>query len=328
MASRALTSKSTSKPKKPTSKPKPNKVAALDPARRQALLEAVLAEPDSDGPRRVYADALIGAGDPRGDFIAVQCELAARGNLTEREDPKSKPLWTRFRELHSKHSAKWTKPLRALGKPTKWQFHRGFVRALALDCWSETLTPAGLAAILATEPVLDLELGGSEATITALLDVAGIERLRRLGIYSQGAFVAQAPAAAPRLTAVTELRLGIALDDAGLDALAGTTGLRSVRHLAIAMSTCSDAAFARLASSRLGRQLETFEWCRAEVTAGMAAAVVAMPALTTFVASTGWCDSSSHVLRARFEDRFVVESEAGDDYVLGGVPGVSQRVIA
>jgi len=43
------------------------------------LHAAVLAEPDSDEPRLVYADALQAAGDPRGEFIAIQCELARLG---------------------------------------------------------------------------------------------------------------------------------------------------------------------------------------------------------------------------------------------------------
>lgn len=46
---------------------------------REALLTAVLADPDDDDARLVYADALQTAGDPRGELIAVQCELARLG---------------------------------------------------------------------------------------------------------------------------------------------------------------------------------------------------------------------------------------------------------
>jgi uncharacterized protein (TIGR02996 family) len=41
-----------------------------------ALLAAIHAAPDDDGPRRVLADYLIERGDPRGELISVQCELA------------------------------------------------------------------------------------------------------------------------------------------------------------------------------------------------------------------------------------------------------------
>jgi uncharacterized protein (TIGR02996 family) len=39
------------------------------------LLAEVIAEPRSIAPRRVYADALLEAGDPRGEFIQLQCAL-------------------------------------------------------------------------------------------------------------------------------------------------------------------------------------------------------------------------------------------------------------
>lgn len=39
-----------------------------------ALYEVVVANPDDDGPRRVYADALLEAGDARGDFIRAQLD--------------------------------------------------------------------------------------------------------------------------------------------------------------------------------------------------------------------------------------------------------------
>ncbi len=44
-----------------------------------ALYRAVVEDMDADEPRLVLADALQAAGDPRGDLIAVQCELARLG---------------------------------------------------------------------------------------------------------------------------------------------------------------------------------------------------------------------------------------------------------
>lgn len=49
-----------------------------------ALLSAVIADPASDNPRLVYADACDDAGDvARGEFIRVQCELARREEAAE-----------------------------------------------------------------------------------------------------------------------------------------------------------------------------------------------------------------------------------------------------
>ncbi|MFO0547658.1 MAG: hypothetical protein U0271_04670 [Polyangiaceae bacterium] len=42
-------------------------------------IEAVLADLDDDGPRRVLADRLEAEGDPRGELITVECELARLG---------------------------------------------------------------------------------------------------------------------------------------------------------------------------------------------------------------------------------------------------------
>src|SRR5947199_380170 len=45
-------------------------------AENQQLFRAVLADPDDDDPRLRYAQWLEAQGDPRGEFILVQGELA------------------------------------------------------------------------------------------------------------------------------------------------------------------------------------------------------------------------------------------------------------
>ncbi len=313
---------------------KPGKLGASapDPAKLRALLDDVLANPDDDHARRVYADLLSAHGVSRGDFIAVQCELAARGNKPEREDPRSKPLWDRFRELHSKHSAQWTKPMKALGKQTKWEFHRGFVRALSPASADGSPTPQALADILANEPVIDLELGEEPRLLAKLLDVPGIERVRRLGVLgwspdTGGSFVGKVVGAAPRLTGVRELRLGLMLGDSGVRAVIASSALRAVTHLALGGPGASAKVAEELAASPLGRQLEILEWNRERITPAHANAFVGMPKLRTFVASTGWVDDVQDMLVERFGAGLVIEDDGGNDYVLDGVAGVSQRIL-
>ena len=53
------------------STPTPSSVPA------EGLLEGILAAPDDDAPRLMYADWLTEHGDPRGEFIALQCARAA-----------------------------------------------------------------------------------------------------------------------------------------------------------------------------------------------------------------------------------------------------------
>lgn len=77
------------------------------------LLAAVLARPDDDGPRLVYADWLSEREDPRGTFIVLQCkgDLRADGLLRQ-------------------HGDAWTAKLRQF--TLKQTFRRGFVEGVVM----------------------------------------------------------------------------------------------------------------------------------------------------------------------------------------------------
>jgi uncharacterized protein (TIGR02996 family) len=85
------------------------------------LLERVYAAPDEDAPRRVLADALLDAGDPRGELISVQCQLAAVEE--DERGPEILRLVERERELLDQHGDAWTKGWPFELKPI---FRRGF----------------------------------------------------------------------------------------------------------------------------------------------------------------------------------------------------------
>src|SRR5947209_8153059 len=88
-----------------------------------AYLGRILADPDADAPRLAYADALSAAGDPRGELIRLQCELAPtfRGVAIPGADAKS----ARESELLRAHADEWTADVRALGATP--ELFRGFV---------------------------------------------------------------------------------------------------------------------------------------------------------------------------------------------------------
>jgi uncharacterized protein (TIGR02996 family) len=96
----------------------------LTPPRPQALafLRAIKETPDDDTPRLVFADWLEEQGEPRGDFLRLQCALAR----LDRGDPAREPLAARERELQKRHAAEWLGPLRGLAE--RWKFRRGLVR--------------------------------------------------------------------------------------------------------------------------------------------------------------------------------------------------------
>jgi uncharacterized protein (TIGR02996 family) len=128
------------------------------------LLAAIAADPDDDGPRIVYADWLLQAGDPRGELIAIQCALA-RGRTPE--------LVARERSLLERHEAEW---LAAAGLVTgESRFVRGFAEKV------DTTAVRAASAIdrLVEQPCLrelrmGVDAGGNEAEVSQIA-----ERLRQ-----------------------------------------------------------------------------------------------------------------------------------------------------
>src|SRR5262245_3154375 len=78
-----------------------------------AFLAAIRDDPDDDGPRLIFADWLEEQGDPRGEFIRVQCALARLGPEDERWASLKRREW----ELLEAHWETWVQPLRKLGNP-------------------------------------------------------------------------------------------------------------------------------------------------------------------------------------------------------------------
>ena len=124
-----------------------------------ALLAAIYAAPADDGPRLVYADALMERGDPRGEVIALQC-----GNRDH----------ARADKLLARHRAKWLGPLApAIDATRALAFERGFP---ALATVADTAPPA-LDQHPAWATLRRVELGRLARKRTAL-----VAHLARLGV--------------------------------------------------------------------------------------------------------------------------------------------------
>ena len=99
----------------------------------EPFLQEIVAAPDDDGPRLVYADWLEEQGDPRGEFIRLQCELAKEPIQPSRLDPLERDfvhdgvaeLRIREAELLREHESEWFGPL--ADQCHRCMFHRGFV---------------------------------------------------------------------------------------------------------------------------------------------------------------------------------------------------------
>jgi uncharacterized protein (TIGR02996 family) len=110
-----------------------------------AFLANIIADPDADAPRLVYADWLDDRGEgDRAEFIRVQCALAK----VDENNRDIHPLASRERDLLEKHQQEWLRPLRDIAYPEgrgwlgRWRtkivfaavFRRGFPEAVVLPC--------------------------------------------------------------------------------------------------------------------------------------------------------------------------------------------------
>jgi uncharacterized protein (TIGR02996 family) len=115
------------------------------------LLAEVYAHPDEDGPRLVYADALAEAGDPRGEFIVLQCERARTGGAPSRRE----------RELLKGFERTWLGALEPVVLKSGVRYERGFVAACR---YMSGRVDAAQAPEWATVVDLDIELQSRSAT--------------------------------------------------------------------------------------------------------------------------------------------------------------------
>src|SRR5262245_11845729 len=91
-----------------------------------AFLQAIIEDPDDDGPRLVYADFLDERGDPQGEVIRLQCE---RATLAE-DDPRVEALVKREQELLAEHQEEWVGAVGLFS--TGYAFRRGFIESVTL----------------------------------------------------------------------------------------------------------------------------------------------------------------------------------------------------
>jgi hypothetical protein len=74
--------------------------------------------------RLVYADWLEDQGDPRANFIRLQCHAAR----LMPSSPRHLALEAEAQALLLRHEADWLGPL--LGHVSNWEFHRGLLRSV------------------------------------------------------------------------------------------------------------------------------------------------------------------------------------------------------
>jgi uncharacterized protein (TIGR02996 family) len=135
----------------------------------KGFLADVLAHPDLDWPRLVYADWLEEHGEgARAEFIRVQCELAGRDCHHARDVPPQpwcRPcaLRHRERELLEQSQFSWLPrclmDVESLYADAVCSYRRGFVSEITLDC-HDFMEHA--AALFAAAPITEVRLSDRE----------------------------------------------------------------------------------------------------------------------------------------------------------------------
>lgn len=91
------------------------------------FFEEIIANPHDDIPRLVYADWLEERGDPRGEFIRLQIELAD----ASLDPDQRRELQIREADLLDEYQTEWTGPIADL--VTRNAFARGFVEFIVVE---------------------------------------------------------------------------------------------------------------------------------------------------------------------------------------------------
>jgi uncharacterized protein (TIGR02996 family) len=206
------------------------------------FLQHILAHPDDDAPRLIYADWLEERGDPRGEFIRVQCELAAM----HRYDPRRTDLEDRDNTLLKKHARRWAEPLLRYVK--RLEFRRGFVERISV---SADLFLDQARYLFEAAPIRHLHLGKPRDQMPRLVScpyLAGIQVLSLVSGKLGSTRIAQL-AASPHLHRVETLKLSSNdMGLSGLRALVASSDLPRLRRLEVNSNELDDAAIVEAVS--------------------------------------------------------------------------------
>jgi uncharacterized protein (TIGR02996 family) len=205
-----------------------------------AFLHDILAHPDDDAPRLIYADWLDDHGEPeRAEYIRVQCELA---RLPE-DHPRHDALHQQQRLLWEAHGPRWLLPFHAAGvnpperEPHYFQvanFRRGFLEAVSFS--GDEFLEHG-ARLFRMAPIRDLYLHELGDDVRRLAEMPWLRHLTHLDLgYSRcGVALPHAVAAAPHLDGLTHLDVrGNDLNDACMEELARIPHLARLTRLELA----------------------------------------------------------------------------------------------
>jgi uncharacterized protein (TIGR02996 family) len=225
--------------------------------------EAILANPDDDTLRLVYADWLEERGDPRGEFIRVQYEMEQPGL----EAKHKAELIIREKVLQSLHAEKWLGPLADLRDHIL--FRHGFPAGIVMDL-DLFLEKADL--LFRSFPFQCLHLDGLKAfrplSIPMLVECPHLRHLKQLRLSGEICNLGmRSLAACADLAALEELHLswsGLELE--GVRTLAASPQFGNLTELVIERAAFGDLGLQAICHSPQLKRLRSLSLCHCELT--------------------------------------------------------------
>lgn len=199
-------------------------------AMMDALEHQILVSPEDDRPREQLANALIARGDPRGEFIALQLEVARIRRSADVSAARWGGAFRRATQLLEEHRASWLPPLPPWA--TDPYFRRGFVEGVTVDA-ERFLRDAPI--LYAVAPIRRLAVRGAGPIAEQLFTQEALDRLISLNLRENGLGDAGTIALAASPHAARLRWLDLEANDigaAGLDAVLASPYLRQLAFLA------------------------------------------------------------------------------------------------
>lgn len=181
---------------------------AADPADPDSPLTSVLADFDSDEARLVYADWLMQRGDPLGEFVVAQIELAG-GSMTGR---RRRQLKKKTQQLMTANYDAWTRVAKDVAEG--WVFRRGLIDEVTLTAESFVERAATLFASHPIRKVAITDINGDAEDRVPASENLG--RVRKLSLRGDGVgrTLCEALASSPHTASLQELHFGTHTIDA------------------------------------------------------------------------------------------------------------------
>jgi uncharacterized protein (TIGR02996 family) len=236
----------------------------------EAFLADIIAHPDDDTPRLVYADWLDEHDQPdRAEFIRVQIQ-----HFHESGDCGLEWWWPRERELYRAHGRAWQEGLPEWVK-RRCGFRRGFVEVVGGT--ARQFLKDG-PRIRARVPLRGVSLERTRGVLDQVLDSPLLAVLQELSlrVCDLGPAEVRAVVSCPRLAGLRKLDLfANPLGDEGLRVIAEAPALAGLRSLELENCRVGSAGVRALAASRYLTRLARLDLSRNEHVADIGAEALA-----------------------------------------------------